>query len=58
MVGGYLLDRLSALTELPIVGEVRGVGMMLALELVSDKATRTPLDGRRAVTTSSGARPA
>jgi putrescine aminotransferase len=42
-VGGYLLDRLSELTELPIVGEVRGLGMMLALELVSDKATRAPL---------------
>jgi adenosylmethionine-8-amino-7-oxononanoate aminotransferase len=42
-VGGHLLDRLSALTDLPIVGEVRGVGMMLALELVSDKDTRAPL---------------
>lgn len=42
-VGGYLLDRLTALSELPIVGEVRGVGMMLAIELVSDKQSRTPL---------------
>jgi PLP-dependent transaminase len=42
-VGDHLLERLSALTALPIVGEVRGVGMMLALELVSDKDTRTPL---------------
>jgi adenosylmethionine-8-amino-7-oxononanoate aminotransferase len=42
-VGGYLLDELRTLNELPIVGEVRGVGMMLAVELVADKATREPL---------------
>lgn len=42
-VGADLLGRLSELTELPVVGEVRGVGMMLALELVADKQTREPL---------------
>jgi len=42
-VGADLLDRLRALEELPVVGEVRGVGMMLALELVADKETREPL---------------
>lgn len=41
--GEYLLERLRPLTELDVVGEVRGVGMMLALELVSDKQARTPL---------------
>jgi putrescine aminotransferase len=41
--GEHLLRRLGALTELPIVGEVRGVGMMLALELVTDGDSRTPL---------------
>lgn len=41
--GHHLLERLGRLTELPVVGEVRGVGMMLALELVADKDTRTPL---------------
>jgi putrescine aminotransferase len=41
--GEHLLERLGALTELPVVGEVRGVGMMLALELVTDEDTRTPL---------------
>lgn len=41
--GTYLLDQLHTLEELPIVGEARGVGMMLALELVRDKGTREPL---------------
>jgi putrescine aminotransferase len=41
--GDHLLERLGRLTELPIVGEVRGVGMMLALELVTDGESRTPL---------------
>ncbi len=41
--GAKLLERLRALSDLPVVGEVRGVGMMLALELVKDKETREPL---------------
>jgi putrescine aminotransferase len=42
-LGGRLLAKLKELEELPVVGEVRGVGMMLALELVADKRTREPL---------------
>ena len=43
-VGAFLLAALRAeLTELPVVGEVRGLGMMLGIELVSDQATRTPI---------------
>ena len=41
--GGYILDRLRELSDLPVVGEVRGVGMMHAVELVADKQTRAPL---------------
>jgi adenosylmethionine-8-amino-7-oxononanoate aminotransferase len=41
--GAYILDRLQELMELPIVGEVRGVGMMHAVELVADRETREPL---------------
>ncbi|MFE2376398.1 aspartate aminotransferase family protein [Streptomyces sp. NPDC059398] len=33
----------SQLGELPIVGEIRSVGMMLAVELVADRASRAPL---------------
>jgi adenosylmethionine-8-amino-7-oxononanoate aminotransferase len=42
--GDYLLERLRPLIALDIVGEIRGVGMMLAVELVTDKASRTPLE--------------
>jgi putrescine aminotransferase len=41
--GDFLLNELTALEDLPVVGEVRGVGMMLGIELVSDKETRTPI---------------
>ncbi len=41
--GAFLLAQLAELERLPVVGEVRGAGMMLGVELVSDKATRTPL---------------
>ena len=40
---GHLLAGLEPLADLPIVGEVRGVGMMLAVELVADSATREPI---------------
>lgn len=42
-IGEYLHNGLRELLDLPIVGEVRYVGMMHAVELVSDKETRTPL---------------
>ena len=38
-VGTYLQQRLQALKDHPLVGEVRGVGMIGAVELVADKAT-------------------
>ncbi len=43
-MGGYFLERLGELAERhPVVGEVRGRGLMLAAELVSDRQTREPL---------------
>lgn len=42
-MGDYLQTQLESLLELEIVGEVRHVGMMLAVELVADKTTRAPL---------------
>ncbi len=41
--GEHLLAGLRTLADIEIVGEVRGVGMMLAVELVADRATREPL---------------
>jgi putrescine aminotransferase len=43
-MGEHLHTQLTdALGDLPIVGEIRSVGMMLAVELVADRETRTPL---------------
>ena len=43
VMGRRLLDRLTALKESPIVGDVRGLGLMCAIELVKDKATKESL---------------
>lgn len=39
-VGSYFLSRLRELEELPHVGEVRGRGLLAAVELVESKATK------------------
>ncbi len=42
-VGAYLLERLAALKEKSaLIGDVRGLGLYLGLELVSDHATLAP----------------
>lgn len=43
-MGAYFLKKLQAMVErYPFVGEARGAGLFLALELVSDKQTKAPL---------------
>ncbi len=39
--GSYFQKKLAELADHPLVGETRGVGMLGAIELVKDKATRT-----------------
>jgi len=41
--GDYLLGRLHELEDIELVGEVRGIGMMFGVELVTDRSTRAPL---------------
>jgi adenosylmethionine-8-amino-7-oxononanoate aminotransferase len=42
-VGGYLLEKLrKSLGGSPIVGEIRGLGLLAALEIVRDRETREP----------------
>ena len=41
--GARLMQGLDALRDHPLVGEVRGRGMLAAVELVTDKAAKTPL---------------
>jgi adenosylmethionine-8-amino-7-oxononanoate aminotransferase len=41
--GAYLLERLRAIgARSRLVGDVRGIGLMVCLELVSDKASKAP----------------
>ena len=40
--GRYLLSRLPELLRYPIVGDVRGLGLMTGLELVGDQTTKEP----------------
>ncbi|MCO7571615.1 aspartate aminotransferase family protein [Pseudomonas chlororaphis] len=42
----YLQKRLRELNDHPLVGEVRGVGLLGAIELVKDKASRARYQGR------------
>ncbi|OLS62704.1 aspartate aminotransferase family protein [Pseudomonas putida] len=51
-IGGYLLEGLSRLAgRHELIGDVRGAGMFLGVELVSDRTTRQPaaLEARRVV---------
>ncbi len=43
-MGQRLMEGLAALEELPWVGNVRGLGLMAAVEIVADKATRRPFE--------------
>ena len=45
-VGLEAMDKIRALDS-PIIGEVRGRGLMIGIELVEDKASKTPLSGAK-----------
>src|SRR5436309_1208529 len=41
-MGARLQQKAQSLRQLPMVGDVRGVGLMCGIELVADKATKAP----------------
>lgn len=49
-MGVYFLERLRTLEDHPIVGEVRGRGLWLAIDLTTDKKTRTSFPMEEMVT--------
>lgn len=42
--GDYLMDKLQRLYKYPIVGNIRGKGLMIGIEFVKNKATKEPFD--------------
>lgn len=45
--GSYLRQRLEVLAaDCPVIGDIRGRGLLMAVELVADKTTRAPIPGR------------
>jgi len=49
-MGDWLLAKLKPLENLPIVGEIRGKGLLIGIEFVADKTTRTPFAPAQNVT--------
>ncbi len=43
-IGSLMLKKLSRLSELPIVGDVRGKGLLMGVEFVKDKEKKTPFE--------------
>lgn len=48
-VAPYFFERLNALAGHPLVGEVRGMGLLAAVEITADKANKTPFPPEAAV---------
>jgi len=45
----YFFQRLQGLADHPLVGEVRGMGLLAAVEITADKASKTPFTPDKAI---------
>lgn len=43
-LGDYLMQKLSCLSEFQMVGQIRGKGLLIAIELVADRVTKEPFE--------------
>lgn len=50
-IGPYFQEKLHAMADHPLVGQVQGVGLLGAMELVADKKTKTPFRNKGTVGT-------
>lgn len=48
-MGEYLMEKLQSLYKYPIVGDIRGKGLMIGIEFVKDKETKEPFDPKQNV---------
>lgn len=46
-MGKHMMKQLQELLEMPLVGDVRGKGLMIGVELVKDKKTKKPAEKER-----------
>ena len=46
-MGAYMRSQLSVLADHPWVGDIRGKGLLIGIELVADKETKEPLVGEK-----------
>ncbi|MFT9640230.1 aspartate aminotransferase family protein, partial [Alcaligenes phenolicus] len=52
----HFQQRVADLADHPLVGEARGAGLLAAVELVADKATKTPFPPSEGVAAHAGER--
>lgn len=48
-IGAYFMEKLSRLNKIDIVGDIRGKGLLIGIEYVKDKKTRTPFERTKKV---------
>ena len=48
-MGEYLFKRFSKLKELPMIGDIRGKGLLMGIELVKDKEKKIPFERSRRI---------
>jgi adenosylmethionine-8-amino-7-oxononanoate aminotransferase len=48
-MGHYLFNKIVSLLEMPMVGDIRGKGLMIGIELVADKKSKRPFSRKQKI---------